>query len=124
MLYISITKNWRKRQKFVIESCENNGDKTIYNYLGHLQDSFLIERARRFDVRGKKFIDTPQKYYFTDLGIRNSFLDFRQSEEISHTMENVIYLELRRRGFNVDVGTVEIRVGNVKKTVRNWFRSN
>ena len=96
-------------------------DKTIYNYLGYLQDSFMIERARRFDVRGKKFIDTPQKYYFTDLGIRNSFLDFRQSEEISHTMENVIYLELRKRGYNVDVGTVEIREGNIKKQLEIDF---
>ena len=96
-------------------------DKTIYNYLSYLQDSFLIEKARRFDVRGKKFIDTPQKYYFTDLGIRNSFLDFRQSEEISHSMENVIYLELRKRGYNVDVGTVEIREGNIKKQLEIDF---
>lgn len=54
----------------------------------------MIKKARRFDVRGKKFIDTPQKYYFTDMGMGNSFLDFRQSGEISHTMENVIYIEL------------------------------
>jgi len=96
-------------------------DKTIYNYLGYLQDSFLIEKARRFDIRGKKFIETPQKYYFTDMGIRNSFLDFRQSEEISHTMENVIYLELRKRGYNVDVGSVEIREGNTKKQLEIDF---
>ena len=96
-------------------------DKTIYNYLNYLQDSFMIEKARRFDVRGKKFIDTPQKYYFTDMGIRNSFLDFRQSEEISHIMENVIYLELRRRGYNVDVGSVEIRDGNIKKQLEIDF---
>lgn len=96
-------------------------DKTIYNYLGYLQDSFMIEKARRFDVRGKKFIETPQKYYFTDLGIRNSFLDFRQSEEVSHTMENVIYLELRKRGYNVDVGSVEIREGNAKKQLEIDF---
>ena len=96
-------------------------DRTIYNYLEHLQNAFLIERARRFDVRGKKFIETPQKYYFTDMGIRNSFLDFRQSEEISHTMENVIYLELRKRGYNVDVGSVEIREGNRKKQLEIDF---
>ena len=96
-------------------------DKTIYNYLGYLQDSFMIEKARRFDVRGKKFIETPQKYYFTDMGIRNSFLDFRQSEEISHTMENVIYLELRKRGYNVDVGSVEIREKNTKKQLEIDF---
>ena len=99
-------------------------DKTIYNYLEHLQNAFLIERARRFDVRGKKFIETPQKYYFTDMGIRNSFLDFRQSEEISHTMENVIYIELKKRGYNVDVGSVEIREGNVRKQLEIDFVAN
>ena len=99
-------------------------DKTRSSYLGCLEDAFLIEKSRRFDVRGKKFIDTPQKYYFTDMGIRNSFLDFRQSEEISHTMENVIYLELRRRGYNVDVGSVEIREGNSKKQLEIDFVAN
>ncbi len=99
-------------------------DKTIYNYLEHLQNAFLIERARRFDVRGKRFIETPQKYYFTDMGIRNSFLDFRQSEEISHTMENVIYIELKKRGYNVDVGSVEIREGNVRKQIEIDFVAN
>lgn len=99
-------------------------DKTIYNYLGYLSDAFIIEKARRFDVRGKRFIETPQKYYFTDMGIRNSFLDFRQSEEISHTMENVIYLELRKRGYNVDVGSVEIREGNSKKQLEIDFVAN
>lgn len=99
-------------------------DKTIYNYLKYLQDAFIIEKARRFDVRGKKFIETPQKYYFTDMGIRNSFLDFRQSEEISHTMENVIYLELRKRGYNVDVGSVEIREGDKKKQLEIDFVAN
>ena len=99
-------------------------DKTIYNYLGYLQYAFLIEKARRFDVRGKRFIETPQKYYFTDMGIRNSFLDFRQSEEISHTMENVIYIELKKRGYNVDVGCVEIREGNEKKQLEIDFVAN
>ena len=99
-------------------------DKTIYRYLECLQDAFLIEKAKRFDVRGKKFIETPQKYYFSDMGIRNSFLDFRQSEEISHTMENVIYLELRKRGYNVDVGTVEIREGDKKKQLEIDFVAN
>lgn len=99
-------------------------DKTIYNYLSYLQNAFMIEKARRFDVRKKKIIKTPQKYYFTDVGIRNSFLDFRQSEEISHTMENVIYIELKRRGYNVDVGTVEIREGNEKKQLEIDFVAN
>ena len=99
-------------------------DKTIYNYLGYLIDAFIIEKVRRFDVRGRKFIETPQKYYFTDIGIRNSFLDFRQSEEISHTMENVIYLELKRRGYNVDVGVVEIREKDKKKQLEIDFIAN
>ena len=99
-------------------------DKTIYNYLGYLQDAFMIEKARRFDVRRKKVIKTPQKYYFTDMGIRNSFIDFRQSEEISHIMENVIYIELKKRGYNVDVGSVEIREGNTKKQLEIDFVAN
>lgn len=99
-------------------------DKTIYNYLGYLQDAFMIEKARRFDVRGKRFIETPQKYYFTDIGIRNLFLDFRQSEELSHTMENIIYLELKKRGYNVDVGSVEIREGDKKKQLEIDFVAN
>ena len=99
-------------------------DKTIYNYISYLQDAFIIEKARRFDVRGRKFIETPQKYYFTDMGIRNSFLDFRQSKEISHTMENVIFIELKKRGYNVDVGSVEIRDGDKKKQLEIDFVAN
>jgi len=83
-------------------------DKTIHNYLSYLEEAFLIEKSKRYDVKGKKYIDTPLKYYFTDLGVRNSLLNFRQQEE-SHIMENIIYIELRRRGFNVDVGVVGIR---------------
>ena len=116
---LKLSNNFRER-----DNLSTMTDKTIYNYLGYLQDAFLIEKARRFDVRGKKFIETPQKYYFTDMGIRNSFLDFRQSEEISHTMENVIYLELKKRGYNVDVGSVEIREGNAKKQLEIDFVAN
>lgn len=86
-------------------------DKTISSYLGYLEDAFLIEKSNRYDVKGKKYIDTPLKYYFSDIGIRNSLLNFRQQEE-THIMENIIYIELRRRGFNVDVGLVEIREKN------------
>ena len=98
-------------------------DKTIYNYLGYLEDAFMIEKARRYDVKGKRFIETPQKYYFTDMGIRNSFLDFRQQEE-SHIMENIIYLELKKRGYNVDIGVVEIRDGNTHKQLEIDFIAN
>ena len=91
-------------------------DKTIRNYLEHLEEAFLIEKSNRYDVKGKKYIDTPLKYYFTDVGIRNSLLNFRQQEE-NHIMENIIYLELKRRGFNVDVGVVEVREKNGESSI-------
>lgn len=83
------------------------GPNTITRYLDHLQDSFIINEALRYDVKGRKYIGTETKYYFEDLGIRNAILDFRQIE-FNHTMENVIYNELRKQGFSVDVGLVEI----------------
>ena len=98
-------------------------DKTIYNYLNYLEDAFLIESTKRYDVKGKKYIETPKKYYFTDIGIRNSFLNFRQQEE-NHLMENIIYIELRRRGFNVDVGVVEVRDKNGQKKLEIDFVAN
>lgn len=82
--------------------------KTITLYLKYLEEAFLIEKTLRYDVKGKKYMSTPYKFYFSDLGIRNSFINFRQPEE-THIMENVIYLELKRRGYNVDVGVVELR---------------
>lgn len=82
-------------------------DKTIKKYLDYICDSFLVEKARRYDVKGKRYIDTPYKYYFMDLGLRNARLNFRQLEK-SHMMENVIYNELVMRGFNVDVGVVPL----------------
>ena len=78
---------------------------TIKDYIEYLCDSFLIEKATRYDIKGKKYINTPFKYYFADLGLRNARLNFRQSEK-SHLMENLLYNELRMRGFNVDVGVV------------------
>ncbi len=78
---------------------------TIGNYIDYLCDSFLIDRAVRYDIKGRKYIDTPVKYYFTDLGLRNARLNFRQLEE-THTMENIIFNELKIRGFNVDVGVI------------------
>lgn len=79
---------------------------TISSYLNYLQDAFLVERAIRYDIKGKKYINTPAKYYFVDLGLRNARLSFRQ-QEYTHIMENVIYNELRLRGYSVDVGVVE-----------------
>ncbi len=81
-------------------------DKTISTYIGYLLDAYFIDKAERFDIKGKKYIGSPFKYYFTDVGLRNAQLNFRQQEE-NHIMENIIYNELRVRGFNVDVGVVE-----------------
>ena len=81
------------------------GAATLKSYIDYFADAFLIEQASRYDVKGKKYIGTPMKYYFTDLGLRNALLNFRQMEK-THQMENVIYNELRNRGYNVDVGVV------------------
>jgi len=78
---------------------------TIIKYIDYLKDSFLIDSAIRYDIKGKKYINTPSKYYFTDLGLRNARLNFRQIEE-THAMENIIFNELKVRGYNVDVGVV------------------
>lgn len=86
----------------------NIDSKTVGAYLKYLEEAFLIEKAERYDVKGKKYMSTPYKFYFSDLGLRNSFINFRQTEE-THIMENVIYLELKRRGYNVDVGVVELK---------------
>ena len=85
----------------------NVNPETIKYYLEYLCDSFLVSKAMRYDVKGKKYIDTPYKYYFTDMGLRNARINFRQDEK-THLMENVIYNELLIRGFNVDVGVVPV----------------
>lgn len=86
---------------------ENVSNKTITSYLDYICEAFITEKVSRYDVKGKSYFDTPYKYYFVDLGLRNARLNFRQSEP-AHLMENVIYNELRVRGFNVDVGIVPI----------------
>lgn len=80
---------------------------TIKKYLDYFEDSFLIESAQRFDIKGKAYIETPKKYYFSDLGLRNARINVRQFEQ-THSMENVIYNELRMRGYSVDVGVIPI----------------
>lgn len=80
---------------------------TITKYIEYLEDAFLIEEARRYDIKGKSYIGTPMKYYFMDLGLRNARINFRQTE-VTHSMENVIYNELRMRGYSVDVGNLSI----------------
>lgn len=86
---------------------ENINNKTTNNYLEYICDSFLMERVERFDVKGKRYFESPYKYYFVDLGLRNARLNFRQLEK-THMMENIVYNELRIRGFNVDVGVVPV----------------
>ncbi|MBU5451445.1 ATP-binding protein [Acetivibrio sp. MSJd-27] len=91
---------------------------TIKKYLDYLEDSFLLESAQRYDIKGKAYIETPKKYYFSDMGLRNARINFRQFEQ-THAMENVIYNELRMRGYRVDVGVVPITEKNIEgKTVR------
>lgn len=96
-------------------------DITIHNYITYLQEAFMISVAKRYDVKGKKYISTPYKIYFEDVGVRNARLHFRQHEP-SHVMENIVYNELRLRGYNVDVGVVEVREkAGDKKDVRKQF---
>ena len=92
-------------------------DRTVKKYLDYFDEAFLFSRARRYDVRGRKYLYFPKKYYATDLGLRNARINFRQSEE-THLMENAIYNELIRRGYNVDVGVVEHYGNENGKTVR------
>lgn len=101
---------------------------TIKAYIDYLQDAFIIERALRFDIKGKRYIDTPSKFYFEDLGVRNALLNFRQVEK-THLMENAIYNELRTRGMAVDVGEViwntkDDEGKNIRKTLEVDFVCN
>lgn len=96
---------------------------TISDYLTKLEEAFIVEKSKRYDVKGKKYINTPSKYYFTDSGIRNACLGFRQMEE-NHIMENIIYIELRRRGYQVDIGVVSARDGNDRRQYEVDFVAN
>ncbi len=84
---------------------------TVDKYLGFFEDAFIIQKSHRYDVKGRKYINSPLKYYFVDLGLRNARLNFRQLEE-NHIMENIIYNELLHRGYSVDIGVVEINGKN------------
>lgn len=101
----SLTNATRLSNTFVSNGIMTN-DKTVSSYISYLEDAFLIEMAERYDVKGKKYIGSTKKFYFTDVGLRNARLNFRQQEP-SHILENIIYNELLVRGFNVDVGVVE-----------------
>ncbi|HHU53342.1 MAG TPA: ATP-binding protein [Clostridiaceae bacterium] len=96
---------------------------TIHSYLSYLEEAFIVDKANRYDVKGRRYIKTPYKYYFTDVGLRNACLNFCQQEE-SHIMENIIYNELMIRGYNVDVGLVEIRENGKRKQTEVDFVCN
>ena len=110
------------------DTFRSNGEKeisltTINTYLNYIEDAFIVNKATRYDVKGKKYIQTPYKYYFADVGLRNARLNFRQQEE-NHIMENIIYNELVMRGYNVDVGVVEVREGQKRKQLEIDFVCN
>lgn len=108
----------------IAKTFDSNGikssEKTISTYIDYLLDAFLIRKASRYDIKGRKYINSPFKYYFSDIGLRNARLNFRQQEQ-THIMENIIYNELVMRGFNVDVGIVEhvIRDSDGKRTTKH-----
>ena len=112
---LKLANTFKSRKRIIISN------KTISKYLGYLCDAFLIEKALRYNIKGKKYINTLAKYYFTDTGIRNALLEFRQLEQ-THLMENVIYNELIYRGYSVDVGVVEaVKKDENGKSIRKQF---
>ena len=113
----SLTNPSRLSNTFKSERKISLAPDTIDKYLGYFEDSYLIRKAVRYDIKGRKYIKTPSKYYYTDPGLRNARLGFRQIEE-THLMENVLYNDLVRRGFDVDVGVVEIATMEDGKKVR------
>ena len=119
----SLTNPKKIPDTFISNSFKDVSINTISSYLNCLLDSFIIEKVERYDVKGKKYISTPSKYYFSDIGLRNARINFRQMEE-NHIMENIIYNELLSRGYNVDVGVVEVREGNIRKQLEVDFVCN
>ena len=112
----------------LFDTFKSNGEKelslnTINSYIADIEDSFIVNKSTRYDIKGKKYIQTPQKYYFSDIGLRNARLNFRQQEE-NHLMENIIYNELLIRGYNVDVGVVEVREEGNRKQLEVDFVCN
>ena len=114
----SLTNPKKIANTFTSNSMLDVTDKTVGNYIDCLLDAFMINKVERYDIKGKKYISTPSKYYFTDIGLRNARLNFRQQDE-DHLMENIIYNELIVRGYNVDVGVVEhFENDSTGKTIR------
>ena len=119
----SLTNPKKIYDTFVSDGEKEISSNTVNSYIKYIEDSFIVNKSDRYDVKGKKYIQTPQKYYFSDIGLRNARLNFRQQEE-NHIMENIIYNELLLRGYNVDVGVVEIREGNQRKQLEVDFVCN
>ncbi len=113
----SLTNPYNLQNTFKSEKNIILSDKTISKYIEILEDSFLISKVQRYDIKGKQYINTPYKYYFEDIGLRNARINFKQIDK-GHTMENITYNELLRRGYNIDIGLVE-----VNKTNENGVRS-
>ena len=112
--------NPTKIAKTFVYNGMNVSDKTVSTYIEYLLDSFLIRKTARYDIKGRKYINSPFKYYFSDIGLRNARINFRQQEQ-THIMENIIYNELVMRGFNVDVGIIEhvVRTENDKRETKH-----
>ena len=112
--------NPTKIAKTFVSNGMNVSDKTVSTYIEYLLDSFLIRKTARYDIKGRKYINSPFKYYFSDIGLRNARINFRQQEQ-THIMENIIYNELVMRGFNVDVGIIEhvVRTENDKRETKH-----
>lgn len=114
----SLTNPKKLYDTFISNGYTDINRNTINSYMNYLQDAFFINKVERYDIKGKKYITTPSKYYFTDIGLRNARLNFRQQEE-DHLMENIIYNELLVRGYNVDVGVIErFEKDSTNKTIR------
>ena len=107
----SLTNPFKLEKTFKSTQNKHITDKTIKTYIDYLEEAFLLESVQRYDVKGRKYVDTPIKYYFVDVGLRNARLGFRQQEE-NHIMENIIFNELKVRGYSVDVGVVDITETN------------
>ena len=119
----SLTNPKKIADTFTSHGIKDVSINTINTYLSYLLHAFIIEKAERYDVKGKKYISTPSKYYFSDIGLRNARINFRQMEE-NHIMENIIYNELLTRGYNVDVGVVLVRDGDTRKRLEVDFVCN
>ena len=119
----SLTNPEKLKNTFHTIKKSNITSTTIKKYLDYFSDCFLLEAVVRYDIKGKAYIDTPLKYYFSDLGLRNTRINFRQFEQ-THSMENVIYNELRMRGFSVDVGVINTREKGIRKQLEVDFVCN